>query len=299
MEDTIIQKKHSKRQSFAIFDFDWTLVKPKEGRKFPKAVDDWQYLRKSVPDILHKFAKTHQIVIVTDQSKPWKIDQINAVLSDLDIEHITTIIGVKTKKPDPSLFLKIFPKFNKEKAFYVGDAASSETWSDKDKKFAENLGINFMIPEEIFPLEKITIKKEIKPSEKKEVIIMVGYPASGKSTIAKTVFEKAGYHIVDGDSLKSGPAMIKDAEKHIAEQSVVFDSTAGTKEKRQLYIKFAEKHTLPVRVIWLNTSIDDSMTRNKQRQLEGGNKVPDVVFYVYRKNFEEPTEDEGFHLIKV
>jgi hypothetical protein len=41
------------------------------------------------------------------------------------------------------------------------------------------------------------------------------------------------------------------------------------------------------------------MERNKQRASEGGNKVPDVVFYVYRKNFETPTEDEGFTLIKI
>ena len=75
MEDVVLQQKASRRSKLAIFDFDWTIVKPKEGRKFPKDVNDWQYIRESVPSIIREFAKDHQIVILTDQSKMWKIDQ--------------------------------------------------------------------------------------------------------------------------------------------------------------------------------------------------------------------------------
>ena len=53
-------------------------------------------------------------------------------------------------------------------------------------------------------------------------------------------------------------------------------------------------------MIWLQTPIDIAMEQNKQRAYEGiKEKVPDIVFYVYRKKFEEPTEDEGFTIIKV
>jgi hypothetical protein len=41
------------------------------------------------------------------------------------------------------------------------------------------------------------------------------------------------------------------------------------------------------------------MERNKQRALAGGPKVPDIAFYVYRKRFEAPSEDEGFKLVKI
>jgi Polynucleotide kinase 3 phosphatase len=57
MEDTILQTKKSRRTKFAIFDFDWTLVKPKAGRKFPTKADDWMYLRPSVPDVVRKAVK--------------------------------------------------------------------------------------------------------------------------------------------------------------------------------------------------------------------------------------------------
>jgi len=150
MEDTVLQETRSRRKRFAIFDFDWTLVKPRQGRRFPKSVEDWQYLLPSVPDTIHTFAKTHQIVIVTDQSKPWKIEQIRQVVADLDVTPMTVVIGVKTNKPDTALFRSVFPVV--DKGFFVGDAAGRPgDWSDKDRVFAQNLGVPFFTPEEIFP----------------------------------------------------------------------------------------------------------------------------------------------------
>jgi histidinol phosphatase-like enzyme len=53
----------------AIFDFDWTLVKPKEGRTYPINENDWQWFRKSVSNVIKEYSKTHKIVIRSDQSK--------------------------------------------------------------------------------------------------------------------------------------------------------------------------------------------------------------------------------------
>lgn len=294
--DDLILSSESPFSKFAIFDYDWTLVKPCDGRRFPKDVADWQYLRLSVPETVRKFAKDHQIVIVTDQSKGWKIDQIKAVLADLEIEA-TVIVGVKeeSQKPSTTLFTSAFPNFKKN-GFYVGDAAGRKgDWSDKDRVFAERLGVRFYTPEEMFELDTIQ-QGPATVSEEKEVVIMVGYPASGKSTIAKSLER---YYRVDGDILKTAKAMIKDAEKHVSDASIVFDSTSGTKEKRAQFIEFARSHSLPVRIFWVQTSIEQSMERNKQRAAEGGIKVPDVVFYVYRKKFEPPTEEEGVTLLNI
>jgi bifunctional polynucleotide phosphatase/kinase len=288
MEDLRLVKP-SRRSHLAIFDFDGTLVKPKESRPFPKDVNDWEFIRPSVPAVIHKLADTVQFVIVTDQSKGWKVDQIHAVMKVLGIDP-TIIVGVRKEhqKPSTILFDSVFPTFEKEKAFYVGDAAGRKgDHSACDKLFAEAIGVKFFLPEQIFPLEPIHFKP-ISPVKELEVVILVGFPASGKSTLAKSL----GYYVVDGDVLKTTAGRLKDAEKHL-DRSIVFDSTAASKKRRAEFIAFAAKHHRPVRIVWVPTSMERSMEQNKQRGIEGGPMVPSVAFYMFRKNFEEPTAEEA------
>lgn len=299
MDNIVLRpSKYRYKLKYAIFDFDGTLVKPKNGRKFPKNKDDWQYLRPSVPDVIRKYAKRHNIIFVTDQSKEWKVDMIKDVIEDLKVKVIAIIAMKKeSQKPNIELFKESLPNFKLKEAFYVGDAGGrKDDWSDRDIKFAENLGIPYHFPEDIFPLEKEKpIEQNIAINEK-EVIIMVGYPGSGKTTLAHMHLEKAGYYIVDGDILKTASKMKKEADKYVNNKSIVFDSTAGTKEKRAEFIKYAQEHQLPCRCIWIQTPIDIAMERNKER---GDKKIPDIVFYVYRKHFEEPTTDEGCHILRI
>jgi hypothetical protein len=48
------------RQKMAIFDYDWTLVKPKSNGTFSKNIDDWTWLTKKkyiVPSIKEGFSE--------------------------------------------------------------------------------------------------------------------------------------------------------------------------------------------------------------------------------------------------
>jgi bifunctional polynucleotide phosphatase/kinase len=286
---------------FAIFDVDWTLIKPKEGRKFPQNVDDWQWLRKSVPETVRKFfVDGFEIIFLTDQSKPWKVTMIENVISVLDVD-VTCLIAMNKAfhKPNPAFFLETFRStldgdciLDGDSSFFVGDAAGREgDWSRNDIDVAARIGVKFYTPEEVFPLsEEPVIGLRARPEE--EVLIMVGYPASGKTTVAREMQEKYGYAHIDGDVFKTAPKMLKEAEKYVGTCSVIFDATNGTKERRKLYIDFARKHNLRVRCLWKTTPIDVSMEQNRERQKQGGPKVPDVVFYTYRKRFEEPNGSE-------
>jgi len=312
--------------TLAVFDFDGTIVKPREGRPHPKDVEDWEFTRPSVPSVLQDLAKTHRLVIVTDQSKPWKVDQIHAVMRAIGIDPSLVVAFEKDhQKPSTVIFERLFASEDKETykrdAFYVGDAAGRPgDWSDCDRVFAERAGLRFQVPEQVFPLDRLVFKPLpplVPPT--KEVLILVGFPASGKSTFAKTL----GYHHVNGDEFKTPAAMRKDADKHVATQSIVFDCTGGTKKKRGEFIGFARKHGLPARIAVFPTTIERAMEQNKQRALEGGakvrnsisaepewsikpqkseasppiSKVPDVAFYMFRKHYETPTEDEGASVV--
>jgi bifunctional polynucleotide phosphatase/kinase len=182
------------------FDFDGTLVRPKEGRTFPKHVTDWQWKRPSVPHRIRELAASGwRIVIITDQTKGWKEDMIADVVTTLGVP-VEVVIHRKTKKPDTSQVVThgLVP------TFYVGDAAERPgDWSDCDLRFAEALGIPFHAVEDYFPAP-VPIVRSLEPvaAPTREVVIMVGYPASGKSTLAHSLVERGGYHRVDGDGAR-------------------------------------------------------------------------------------------------
>ena len=88
IEKTIVyyhNKPNLKSKNLAIFDIDWTLIKPKDGKEFPKDENDWVWLRKSVPLILQKYSNTHQLVFLSDQSKLWKLDMIHQMVMVLKL----------------------------------------------------------------------------------------------------------------------------------------------------------------------------------------------------------------------
>lgn len=284
----ILRKERTK---LAIFDVDWTLIKPKNERRFPLNKEDWQWFRDSVPAIMRKYHRNgYRIVFVTDQTKEWKVDMIKDVINTLNIP-VTAIIAMNKEehKPNPSLFNSYFVEFDREASFYVGDAAGREgDWAAKDKEFAENIKIKFYTPEEIFPVQQ----KRIPVKKTKEIIVMVGYPGAGKTTFANQFKD---YINIDGDTYKTPEKMVAEAEKHIENKSIIFDATNGTKEKRQIYYDFANKYNLPVRCIWVKRTLEEAMKQNKERETP----VPDVALYVYRKKFEEPTKEECKNLVIV
>ena len=38
------------KEKMASFDYDWTVVNPKDGKTFPSSIDDWEWLYPGVPE---------------------------------------------------------------------------------------------------------------------------------------------------------------------------------------------------------------------------------------------------------
>jgi bifunctional polynucleotide phosphatase/kinase len=280
----------------AAFDYDGTLVRARDGRTHAQNVGDWRWMRPSVPATLVNVAKTHRIFVITDQSKPWKIDQIKTVIEILQIP-ITVIVGGKTKKPNTDWVISCLE--SERPAFYVGDAAGRPgDWSDCDRVFAENMAIPFHVADQYFPISDPIPR--IVPTDAQgagKAVIMVGYPGSGKSTLARYLVASGTHCRIDGDVFATPTAMIREAKRQMAAgaTSVVFDSTGGTVARRKLFVEWAATVGLDPVIVWVATDIDTSMDWNAPRAIP----IPAVAFFVYRKHFQEPTEAEGATVIKI
>jgi bifunctional polynucleotide phosphatase/kinase len=287
-------------QKLAVFDFDWTLVKPKGNRKFPTSVDDWEWLYPNVPDTLRHFINNgYSIVVVTNQSKLWKRDQILVAMSGFD----ATIIIAWNKeyyKPNPHMFQVAFSSYDKNASFYVGDALGRpDDFSDSDKVFADYVGLRSSPPENLFrTLTKSTNLDYVHNCTEGEVIVMVGYPGSGKSSIANAICNQYGnYVLVKGDDFKTTSAMLKYAST-IKCKNIIFDATNSSMAKRAEYVKFANQNGYgSICCIHVATSMEESYQRNKMRTTQ--QVVPRIAYSVYNKHYEKPTIDEGFTKIVV
>ena len=68
-----------------------------------------------------------------------------------------------------------------------------------------------------------------------------------------------------------------------------------SKKKRKEYIDLAKEYDIPVKCIYLSTSMEESLYRNNQRDQD--KIIPKIAYYMFRKHFETPDENEGFKLI--
>lgn len=286
------------RGKMAMFDYDWTLVKPLSNGTFSKSVDDWRWLTEKVSEILEDYYKKgYCIVIISNQTRntEMKLQQIINVLSTLKIPSLVSV-GYEDidKKPNRTMFdlIKKDKKIDMNKSFYVGDALGRQgDWSDSDKKFAENIDIKKIYsPDDLFSI-KNDKKLIIKEFDKQEIIVLVGYPGSGKTTIANT-FDNKRYMTINGDIFKNSKNMIKESEKYIkSNYSIIFDATNPSIEKRKEYIDFAKSKNIPIRCINVETDIATSMFRNNKRD----KVIPKITYYVFRKKYIKPTIEEGFY----
>lgn len=287
-------KKFRFRKKVAGFDYDHTIVKPKSKSTFSKDVDDWMFLRENVKDKIQEFYKKgYAILIFTNQSREFKKEQIKIVLDSLEVPY-QAFIGQNelVRKPNPFYFeyYNHEKKVDMKNSFYVGDALGRENdWSDVDKVFAERCGLTYYSPEEIFPFPKKQ-ETELTVIQDQELVIMVGYPSSGKTTYTDKHFKKDNYVILHGDVLKTESKIVKALKSELDQgKSVVIDATNPSKNKRKVFIDIAKERGLYVRVVHVATSIEESMEQNSKRE----QKVPKIVLYVYRKKFEEPSKSEG------
>lgn len=137
------------------------------------------------------------------------------------------------------------------------------------------------------------LEKDIKKSPTRpRVYMMVGLPASGKSTQSKW-FEGLHAKFVSQDLCNGSKSQARKQLENLLEQgeTIVVDDTNYNREVRSEIIDLAKRYN-PVNLtaIYMDVDKQTCLERNKTRQ----NKVPDVAIHTIAKKFEPPTLDEGF-----
>lgn len=281
---------------------------------------------------------TNQLGIAKGKLRPEvfksKVEDILATLKLPVQVFVATGPGIY-RKPVMGMWNHLCEKANddmtvdKTQSFYVGDAAGRpENWAPGKKKkdfscsdrlFALNIGLQFYTPEEYFlgwkrapyslpefnPTKLDSAARLYDPpsasltSSDTEVIVAVGFPASGKSSFFHTHVIPKGYVYVNRDTLGSWQNCVSACERALKEgRSVAVDNTNPDPESRKRYVDVAKAAGVPCRCFHFSATLEQAKHNNRFREMAPSEskhaKVNDMVFHSYKKHFQAPALSEGF-----
>lgn len=137
-----------------------------------------------------------------------------------------------------------------------------------------------------------------------ECVLLVGLPASGKTTFYQQRFAATHVHISKDLWPKSADKAVRQTRELktalAAEKSVVVDNTNPTAADRGLIIAAAREQGARVIGYSFSSTPRESIGRNRGR--EGKARVPDVAIFTTAKRLAAPVKDEGFdelYLVKI
>jgi histidinol phosphatase-like enzyme/predicted kinase len=146
-----------------------------------------------------------------------------------------------------------------------------------------------------------------------EVVMIMGLPGAGKSKLAHG-FASEGYVRLNRDDAGGAlrdllPSL--ESELNADHPRVVLDNTYVTRKSRAEVIRVASERGVPVRCVWLTTSVDEAQVNAAARILRKYGRLPDdaelarlrkqdvsaflpTVQFRYHRELEPPDPSEGF-----
>ncbi len=148
------------------------------------------------------------------------------------------------------------------------------------------------------------------------VVMVCGYPASGKSTVTKQLADGPGVVVLNRDTEGGTIAgLLPKLEKHLKDGTdVVLDNLFPTIESRKPFIEMCQKYKVDISCKLMGTSIEDAQYNVVHRALgilgefptpeaikkaKHTNVFPPLVLFKYKKEFQKPTVEEGFSKVEI
>ncbi|KAJ7070554.1 polynucleotide kinase 3 phosphatase-domain-containing protein [Mycena amicta] len=248
----------------AMLDLDNTII---EDTSFqPK----WRWWNACVPA---NSRRQYAIVIITNQAglttstskDEWKqkLGLIAAAIPDIPFRIFAAIAYDNYRKPRIGMWEELDKIFvgdggdhcpDKSASFFVGDAAGrlrkrngQKDFAGTDRKWALNVNVPFFTPEvpSTVPLFTPSSSPLLPETPIQELVLFVGYPCIGKTTLFRQYFESKGYEHIN---LKMQDRSVKAVDEALAaKRKCVVDNSNHLISTRQLYLDVAKKHEVPVR----------------------------------------------------
>jgi aryl-alcohol dehydrogenase-like predicted oxidoreductase/histidinol phosphatase-like enzyme len=151
-----------------------------------------------------------------------------------------------------------------------------------------------------------------------EVVLIMGLPGAGKTTIAQTLVDRGFTRLsrdLEGGTLR-GQLGALDRLLESGRRRLVLDNTYVSRKSRGAVLAWAAAAGIPVRCLWLSTSIEDAQVNAVNRMLStygrllgpeempqaaktDVNTFPPSVQFRYQRDLEPPDPSEGFSRIDV
>ena len=295
------------KQAYAIFDLVGTLITPvKNGFKLLG--------EESIFEIFKELHKENFIIIILCKNVSYKLYKdvekwFSVCDNDEPCSFSTIPLYFLYVKDNPIKSIQnLHLNIDYDVSIYCGDEVAIKDpyppyrYSNKDSMIAQRLNLKFIRPIDLFGTY------EIKPLKKQELLVMVGMPASGKSTQAAMLMKKNKRYVAcDTDAMPgySRDLTIKCVKENLLKgNSVIALALNQNVYKRSEFISIARSLGIYVRIAWF---IRDGRPFNKYRHLDKTlpstfyhkKPVPESVFKKYNDEFEEPTLKECNEIIIV
>lgn len=147
-----------------------------------------------------------------------------------------------------------------------------------------------------------------------KVTMVVGYPASGKSTLTKDLISKGAVALNRDTEGGTIAALLPKMESLLQNgKDVVLDNLFVNVVTRKPFIETAKKHGADISCQLMGTSIEDAQFNVVQRAIgligkfptpeaikaaKHTNIFPPLALFKYKKEFEKPTIEEGFSKVE-
>ena len=151
-----------------------------------------------------------------------------------------------------------------------------------------------------------------------EVVLVMGLPGAGKSTLAQDLVARGYQRLNRDDAGGTLRDLLPALDRAIASGSthIVLDNTYVTRASRAEVVRAAADRGVPVRCVWLSTSVDEAQVNAASRLVSRYGRLPgddelaklrrkDVAAFLpmvqfrYQRELEPPDPAEGFSRIDV